>query len=63
MNKALRNINNITDFLAPNSNTMVMIKGQIITQTGKCGTKIVKIMVPSNYLNNYWITLEMHLNK
>ena len=63
MNKALRNINNITDFLAPNSNTMVMIKGQIIRQTGKCGTKIVKIMVPSNYLNNYWITLEMHLNK
>ena len=59
---ALDNNDNITDFSAnDNDSVLFKFKQQITGQIGSCDTKDVEIMVPLNYLSNFWRTLEMPL--
>ena len=59
---ALDNSNNIIDFPANINNSISLkFKQQITGQTGNGGKKDDEIMVPINYLHNFWRTIEMSL--
>ena len=45
----------------PSSSAPFEFKQKIIGSTGNDGTKAVQIMVPLNFLSNFWRTLEMPL--
>ena len=51
------------NFVANNTTSSFKIKEKITGQTGDYGTKSVEIMVPLNYLINFWRTFEMLLIK
>ena len=55
------NNNEITEFTADNTTDSLNFKAKITGQTGNDGTKDVEIIVPLNYLSNFWRTLEMPL--
>ena len=55
------NNNNIVIFAEDNITDSFKFKAKITGQTGNDGTKDVEIMVPLNYLSNFWRTLEMPL--
>ena len=57
------NNNNIefVDFTDANLTDSFHVKVKLTGQTGDNGTKNVEIMVPLQYLSNFWRTLEMHL--
>ena len=55
------NNNEITEFTAGNTTDSLNFKAKITGQTGNDGTKDVEIIVPLNYLSNFWRTLEMPL--
>ena len=55
------NNNNIVIFAENNITDSFKFKAKITGQTGNDGTKDVEIMVPLNYLSNFWRTLEMPL--
>ena len=56
---ALVKDNKIADFTKANSITDAFkIKEKLTGKTGNDRTKKVKIMVPLNYLSNFWRTLE-----
>ena len=57
-----RNANDdIAIFAENNTPDSFKFKAKITGQTGNNGTKDVEIMVPLNYLSNFWRTLEMPL--
>ena len=57
-----RNANDdIAIFAEDNTTDSFKFKVKITGQTGNNGTKDVEIMVPLNYLSNFWRTLEMPL--
>ena len=57
-----RNANDdIAIFAEDNTTDSFKFKAKITGQTGNNGTKDVEIMVPLNYLSNFWRTLEMPL--
>ena len=57
-----QNDNNGINFFTENNLTNSFnFKAKIIGQTGNNGEKDVEIMVPLNYLSNFWRTLEMPL--
>ena len=55
------NNNEIIEFAAGNTTDSFNFKAKITNQTGNDGTKDVEIIVPLNYLSNFWRTLEMPL--
>ena len=58
---ARNNTNEIVVFMENNLTDSFNSKAKITGQTGNDGTKDVEIMVPLNYLSNFWRTLEMPL--
>ena len=58
---AVNNNGNIVECNGANGNDSFDFKAKITGQTGKYGTKEVKIIVPLKYLSNFWRTLEMPL--
>ena len=59
---ALDGNDNIIDFPANNNDSnLFKFKQQITGETGKGGTKDVKIKVSLKYVSNFWRTLEMPL--
>ena len=59
---ALDNNGNIIDFPDDiNNSASFKLKQKTTGQTGNGGTKNVEIMVPLNYLSNFWKTFEMRL--
>ena len=59
---ALNNSNVVIDFSADsNNNISFKLKQKIAGQTGNNGKENVKIMVPLNYLSNFWKALEILL--
>ena len=52
----------IANFSATNNNSASFkLKQEITAETADVGRKVVEIMVPLKYLNNFWRTLEMPL--
>ena len=59
---ALDNNSNIIDFPADNNNSnLFKFRLQITGKSGKGGTKYVEIMVPLEYLGNFWRTVQTPL--
>ena len=58
---AVNDNNAIVNFTANNLTYLFSFKVKITGQTGNGGTKNVEIMVPLNYLTNFWRSLEMPL--
>ena len=58
---AVDNTGSITDFTEANVANLFNLKEKLTGQTGDNGTKNIEIMVPLEYLSNFWRTLEMSL--
>ena len=58
---ALNNTDDIIDFLNDTDSTSFKFKLKVTGQTRIDGTKDAEIMMPLNYLSNFWRTLEMPL--
>ena len=57
----LNNTDDIIDFLNDTDSTSFKFKLKVTGQTRIDGTKDAEIMMPLNYLSNFWRTLEMPL--
>ena len=57
----VNNNDDIAEFNGANATDSFSFIAKIIGQTGDNGTKEVEIIVPLNYLINFWRTLDMHL--